>query len=47
MRSVSHGFLVAPKAECSVDEPMANSSMLVLPTMGRPASLIFAVTVAS
>ena len=31
--SRSHGFLVLKKAEYSVDEPMANSSMLVFPTI--------------
>ncbi len=29
----SHGLCVGPKAEFSVDEPMANSSMLDLPSM--------------
>ena len=47
MRSVSHGLRVGPYAECSVEEPIANSSMLVLPRIGRPAALIVAVTVAS
>ena len=28
---------VPPYAECSVEEPIANSSMLVLPRIGRPA----------
>jgi hypothetical protein len=31
MHAVFHGFRVAPKALFSVDEPIANSSMLVLP----------------
>ena len=34
---VSHGFNVGPYAEFSVDEPIANSSMLVLPTITAPA----------
>ena len=33
----SQGFRVGPKAEFSVDEPMANSSRLVLPTSTAPA----------
>ena len=37
-RSRSHGLAVGPKAECSVDEPIANSSMLVLPRITAPAS---------
>ena len=32
MRSRSHGLRVGPYAECSVDEPIANSSMFVLPS---------------
>ena len=36
-RSGSHGLRVGPKAEFSVDEPMANSSMFVLPSSDRPA----------
>src|SRR5690349_24853286 len=39
IRSRSHGLWVGPYAECSVDEPIANSSMLVLPRIGRPAAL--------
>ena len=38
---------VGPYAECSVEEPIANSSMLVLPRMTTPASLRRRVTVAS
>ena len=34
----SHGFRVGPSAECSHDEPMANSSMFVLPSRIAPAS---------
>src|SRR3954453_18519895 len=33
IRSRSHGLCVGPYAECSVDEPIANSSMFVLPRM--------------
>ena len=35
----SHGLRVGPKAECSVDEPIANSSQFVLPTITAPAAL--------
>jgi len=38
VRSMSHGLCVGPKAEFSVDEPIANSSVLVFPTMTTPAS---------
>ena len=37
-RSVHHGLRVGPKAECSVDEPIANSSRLVFPTTTAPAA---------
>src|SRR5215469_959221 len=43
----SHGLAEGPNAEFSVDEPMANSSMLVFPRMITPASLSRLVTVAS
>src|ERR687883_744113 len=46
-RSVSHGLRVGPKPEFSVDEPMANSSMFVLPSSGRLASRQRSATVAS
>ena len=46
-RSVSHGLRVGPYAEFSVELPMANSSMLVLPRIGMPAWRSRAVTVAS
>ncbi len=46
-RVVSHGLRVTPYAECSVDEPIANSSMLVLPRIGMPAARSRAVSVAS
>ena len=38
-RSRSHGLAVGPQAECSVDEPIANSSMFVLPGSTAPARL--------
>src|SRR4051812_50194287 len=47
MRPASHGLWVTPKAEFSVDEPIANSSMLVLPSRTVPASRSRAATVAS
>ena len=46
-RSGSHGFLVGPYAEFSVDEPMANSSMFVLPIVRRPRALQRSATVES
>src|SRR3954469_18921422 len=47
MRARSHGLWVGPKALCSVEDPMANSSMLVLPRIGSPAARNRATTVAS
>ena len=47
IRSVAHGLRVGPYAECSVDEPMANSSQFVLPTITAPASSRRVTTVAS
>ena len=44
---VSHGLRVGPNAECSVVDPIANSSMFVLPRTGRPAALILLLIVAS
>ena len=38
-RSRSQGLAVGPQAECSVDEPIANSSMLVLPGHDRPGGV--------
>ncbi|SLC76815.1 Uncharacterised protein [Mycobacteroides abscessus subsp. massiliense] len=38
---------MGPYAEFSVEEPIANSSMFVLPRIGIPASRSRAVTVAS
>ena len=46
-RKVSQGLRVIPKAECSVDDPCANSSRLVLPKTGMPAFLSRSTTVAS
>src|SRR5262249_57822344 len=43
----SHGLWLGPNAEFSVEEPMANSSMLVLPRMIAPACLSRIVIVAS
>src|ERR1700689_3221082 len=47
MRLRSHGLRDGPYAEFSVDEPIANSSMLVLPRMMTPAWRSRAVMVAS
>ena len=46
-RDGSQGFLTGPKAEFSLDEPMANSSQLSLPRHTMPASASLAVTVLS
>src|ERR1035437_10815512 len=46
-RSSFHGLAVGPYAECSVEEPMANSSMLVLPRVGMPTALSLVTIVAS
>src|SRR3989344_1852406 len=46
-RLVSWGFFVGPKAEFSVEPPMANSSMLVRPKSTAPASFNLRITVAS
>ena len=46
-RSRSRGLRVGPKAEASVEEPMANSSRLVLPTAMAPAAATRCTTVAS
>src|SRR5690349_17310144 len=47
MRLRSHGLRVGPYAEFSVDEPIANSSMFVLPSMTMPARLMRCEIVAS
>src|SRR5687768_7892393 len=41
------GLRTGPYQLVSLDEPMANSSMLVLPSMTMPAALSFSTTVAS
>ena len=47
-RSRSQGFFTGPYHEVSLDEPMANSSMLHLPSITMPASACsFLTTVAS
>ena len=46
-RDVSCGFLVGPKAEFSVLEPIANSSRFVLPMITAPASRSLVTIVAS
>ena len=43
----SCGFLVTPKAEFSVEAPIANSSRFVLPKKVAPADLNLLITVAS
>src|SRR5215472_5159909 len=47
IRSSAHGFLTGPNAEFSLDEPIANSSQLVFPTMTAPAAFNRSTTVAS
>ena len=44
---VFHGLRTGPKCEFSLDEPIANSSMFVLPTITLPASRKRATTCAS
>ena len=46
-RLTSWGLRVGPVAEVSVEEPMANSSMFVLPTTTAPAARRRDTTVAS
>ncbi len=45
--AVFHGFRTGPYQLVSFDEPMANSSMLALPSMTAPADFRRATTVAS
>ena len=45
-RERSHGLRTGPKAEFSLDEPIANSSWLVLPSSGAPAAASRCTTVA-
>src|SRR6478672_1448668 len=47
IRSGAHGFLVGPNAEFSVDEPIANSSQFVFPTITPPAASSRSTAVAS
>ncbi len=47
MHSKFHGFLVGKKAEFSVDDPIANSSILSLPNITAPWPFSFFTTVAS
>ncbi len=42
-----HGEITGPKCEVSFDEPMANSSLLVLPSNTAPSRHRLAVTVES
>ena len=46
-RDGSQGFRDGPKAEFSVEEPIANSSVFVLPSVASPASLHRSATVES
>src|SRR6266581_7481232 len=46
-RALSVGCSARPYAECSVDEPIANSSQFVFPAIRAPAALSFATAVAS
>src|SRR5205085_6635415 len=46
-RFVSHGLRVGPTNECSVDDPIANSSRFVLPTIDAPRARRRAAAVAS
>src|SRR5712691_9569586 len=45
-RSRSQGLCVGKKAECSVEDPIANSSMLVLPSITAPAKFKRSITAA-
>ena len=46
-REGSHGFRDGPYAEFSVDEPIANSSVFVLPSTDSPRAFTRAATVES
>src|SRR5579859_4626157 len=46
-RDFSSGWITRPKAECSVDDPIANSSRFALPAISAPAALSLATAVAS
>src|SRR5665647_3187011 len=43
----SQGFFTGPQKQVSLDEPMANSSMLVLPRITAPAALSCSTTCGS
>ena len=45
-RARSHGLSTGPNAEFSLDEPIANSSWLVLPSSVAPAAVTLETTVA-
>src|SRR5438876_119816 len=47
MRSSAHGLCTGPNAEFSFDDPIANSSQLVLPMTTAPAASSFETAVAS
>jgi hypothetical protein len=47
MRSSAHGLCTGPNAEFSFDDPIANSSQFVLPTITAPAASRRRTTVAS
>ena len=47
IRVTSHGLRVTPKAEFSVELPIANSSMLQRPKTIAPAAFSFSIAVAS
>ena len=44
---LSQGFFVGPKAEFSVEDPIANSSKLVFPVNKAPSFFSLVITVAS
>ncbi len=46
-RATSHGLRTGPKYEVSLDDPIANSSMLVLPSITAPAAPKRSITWAS
>ena len=46
-QSVAQGFFTAPKKLVSLEEPIANSSILHLPSMTAPSAFILETTVAS
>src|SRR6266487_5020599 len=46
-RVLSNGWSERPYAECSVDEPMPNSSQFVFPAISAPAAFSFVTAVAS